>query len=62
MSGYIACLQCDKEAACAKRRKLHPNYMTVYDVVFRNAWAKCNCPIYIALTAEDKDGEKENLY
>ena len=56
MSGYIACLQCDKEAACAKRRKLHPDYMTVYDVVFRNAWAKCDCPIYIALTAEDKDG------
>lgn len=51
MSGYVACLHCEQERACEERRKLHQNYVIIYDVVFRNAWAKCNCPIYIALTA-----------
>ena len=51
MTKYIPCLHCELEDACSERRKLHPDYLTIYDVVFRNAWAKCDCPIYIALTA-----------
>lgn len=61
MMKYIPCLHCELEDACSERRKLHPDYLTIYDVVFRNAWAKCDCPIYIALTAGKQQEEAAHV-